>query len=90
MGAASAVVGEAVGAVAGARADDKMGEEITVAMEGGQVVTIVQERSDPPLAAGERVRIVTGLNSGIYNNGGGTKVVRDDGTLVTTSSERAR
>lgn len=90
VGAASAVVGEAVGAVAGARVDDKMGEEITVSIEGGQVVTIVQERSDPPLAAGEKVRIVTGLNSGIYSNGGGTKVVRDDGSYVATSGDRVR
>jgi outer membrane lipoprotein SlyB len=76
--AATSVVGEAIGAVAGARADDKLGEEITVAIEGGQVVTIVQEQSKPPLAPGERVRIVTGVNTGIYGNGGGTKVVRDD------------
>lgn len=77
VGAAGAVIGEAVGAVAGARVDDKMGEEITILVEGGQTVTVVQERGSSPLAAGERVRIITGSSSGVYG-GGGTKVVRDD------------
>lgn len=76
VGAAGAVVGEAVGAVAGARADDVRGEEITIFVEG-QTVTIVQERSTPPLSPGERVRIVTGSSSGPFG-GGSTKVVRDD------------
>lgn len=88
--AASAVVGEAVGAVAGARADDRVGEEITVSIEGGQAVTIVQERSNPPLAPGERVRVVTGSSGGLYG-GGGTRVVREDDIATSsTSTERPR
>lgn len=79
--AATAVVGEAVGAVAGARADDRVGEEITVSIEGGQAGTIVQERSNPPLAPGERVRVVTGSSGGLYG-GSGTRVVREDDTSV--------
>ncbi|MSU22937.1 MAG: hypothetical protein EXS32_03845 [Opitutus sp.] len=77
VGAAGAVIGEAVGAVAGARVDDKKGEEITILVEGGQTVTVVQERGSSPLAPGERVRIITSASSSIYG-GGGTKVVRDD------------
>jgi len=83
VGAAGAVIGEAVGAVAGARADDRVGEEITVTVEGGQTVTIVQERSNPPLAPGEKVRIVTGASSGPYG-GGGTKVVREEDVATVT------
>ena len=84
IGAAGAVVGEAVGAVAGARADDKRGEEITVLVEGGQTVTIVQERGSPPLAPGERVKIITGASSSIYG-GGNTRVVRDDQAVAPIS-----
>jgi outer membrane lipoprotein SlyB len=85
VGAAGAVIGEAVGSVAGAKADDRVGEEITILAEGGQTVTIVQDRSSPPLAPGERVRIITGASSGPYG-GGGAKVVRDDGTAVATAA----
>ena len=90
VGAAGAVIGEAVGSVAGAKMDDRVGEEITILSEGGQTITIVQERSNPPLAPGERIRIVTGSSSGPYGSGGGSRVVRDDGTVVSTSNERAR
>ncbi len=91
VGAAGAVVGEAIGGVAGARADDKVGEELTIAVEGGQTITIVQERSDPPMAPGERVRIITGASSGPYGTGGNTKVVRDDGTdVAATPADRVR
>ena len=90
VGAMGAVVGEAVGAVAGAKMDDQVGEEITVSVEGGQTVTVVQERSNPPLAPGERVRIVTGASSSVYG-GGGTKVVRDDEVAATpTEISRVR
>jgi outer membrane lipoprotein SlyB len=80
VGAVGAVVGEAAGAVVGAAADNKMGEEITVLVEGGQTITIVQERGDgPPLAIGEKVRLVSGASSGVYGGSSTkTKVVRDD------------
>ena len=80
VGAVGAVVGEAAGAVVGAAADNKMGEEITVLVEGGQTITIVQERGDgPPLATGEKVRLVTGASSSVYGGSSTkTKVVRDD------------
>ena len=92
IGAAGAVVGEAVGAIAGARAgDDRVGEEIVISVEGGQTITIVQERSNPPLAPGERVRIVTGASTERYGSGGDTKVVREEEVATsTTSTDRPR
>jgi outer membrane lipoprotein SlyB len=72
IGAAGSVVGDAIGGVAGARMDDKMGEEITVMVEG-RTITIVQERSTPPLAPGERVKILTGSGS---DGGSITKIIR--------------
>jgi outer membrane lipoprotein SlyB len=82
-GAVGAVVGEAAGSMTGPKADDKAGEEITVVVEGGKTIMIVQERGSPPLAPGERVRLVT---SSITNINGGsntvTRVVRDDDYVV--------
>lgn len=93
VGAVGAVVGEAAGAVVGATADNKMGEEITVLVEGGQLITIVQERgSGLPLAQGERVRLVTGGSSSVY--GGSTtktRVVRDEDFVANNpETERRR
>lgn len=34
------------------------GEELTVRVDEGHVIVIVQERSDPPFAVGERVRVL--------------------------------
>ena len=84
VGAVGAVVGEAAGAMVGATADDKMGEEITVLVEGGKTITIVQERGDGlPLAAGEKVRLVTGASSSVYGGSSTkTKVVRDEEYIV--------
>jgi outer membrane lipoprotein SlyB len=72
IGAAGGVVGDAIGGVAGARMDDKVGEEITILVEG-RTITVVQERSTPPLAPGERVKILTGSGSG---GGEITRVIR--------------
>ena len=90
-GAVGAVVGEAVGAAVGAKTDDKLGEEITVLVEGGQTVTIVQERGDSPLAPGEHVKLVTGASSSVYGGGSTkTKVVRDEEAVGGGVSERVR
>lgn len=77
--AVAAVVGSIAGSAAGAKLDDRMGEEITVMLEGGKTVVIVQERASgvAPLAPGERVRLQTGSSSG-YGSGN-SRVVRDDG-----------
>ena len=66
-------VGSVVGASVGSRLDEKAGEEITIAVEGGLTIVVVQERSSPPLAPGERVKIVSGSSPsmGRYPGGGG-------------------
>jgi outer membrane lipoprotein SlyB len=78
-GAIGAAVGRVVGGTLGARADDAMGEEITIELDGGERMIIVQERNGPPLAPGEVVEIhtaggTTGRNRSVY--GGNTKVLR--------------
>ncbi len=72
-------IGSVMGGSVGARADDRLGEEITVMVEGGQSVVIVQERdrNTAPLAIGERVKILTGSGSGGMYGGSTAKVVRD-------------
>ena len=92
VGAVGAVVGETAGAAMGATADNKLGEEITVLVEGGQTITIVQERDGLPLAPGEKVRLVTGGSSSVYGGGSQkTKVVRDDQfTADATAADRRR
>lgn len=57
--AIASAVGSVVGEVGGSKLDNKMGEEITVQLKNGQVVTVVQERGDPPMALGESVLVVT-------------------------------
>ena len=76
--AIAAVVGSMAGSAAGGKMDDKLGEEITVMLEGGRTVVIVQERETgvPPLAPGERVRLQTGAGS-TQSGGSSSRVVRD-------------
>jgi outer membrane lipoprotein SlyB len=57
--AIASAVGSLVGETGGSKLDNVRGEEITVQLKDGQVVTVVQERSDPPMAPGERVLVVT-------------------------------
>lgn len=91
VGVVGAVVGEAAGTAVGATANNKMGEEITVLIEGGQTVTIVQERGTVPLAAGEKVRLITGAASSVYGGSSTkTKVVRDEDYLLSTSETDRR
>lgn len=81
--AAASAVGRVVGGQVGASMDDKMGEEITIEVEGGQRVMIVQEQSSPPLAVDEEVELQTigGLSTvpgipGSRTIGGRVRVVR--------------
>jgi outer membrane lipoprotein SlyB len=74
-------VGQVVGGKVGAQADDRMGEEITIEVEGGQKIIIVQERLETPLAPGEDIEIQTTTSPRgglIYGGipGGATRVVR--------------
>ena len=52
-------VGSVMGEAGGSKLDNKMGEEITVHLKSGRTVTVVQERSSPPLAPGEEIEMVT-------------------------------
>ena len=74
--AVASAVGSVLGGNVGARVDDRLGEEITVMVEGGQSVIIVQERNGPPIGIGERVKVLTGSNSSIYG-GPSAKVIRE-------------
>jgi outer membrane lipoprotein SlyB len=76
--AVAAAVGSMAGGAAGSKLDDRMGEEITIMLEGGRTVTVVQERVTgvPPLAPGERVLVQSG---GSTSSGtGSSRVLRDE------------
>lgn len=85
-GAIGRAVGSVVGRAVGSNADVVAGEEITLSVEGGATVVIVQERSNPPLAPGEKVLILEpSTMSSIYGRGratvstpGSVRVVRED------------
>ena len=66
-----------IGGAAGAVADNKNGEELTILMKDGRTVVVVQERGDVPFAIGERVKIMSGSSTSIYG-GGNTHVVHDE------------
>ena len=74
------VIANAVRAVVrqagGSHLDNKAGEEIRVQLQGGEIVTVVQERSEPPFAPGEHVEIVLSQNP--YQAATSARVVRDD------------
>jgi outer membrane lipoprotein SlyB len=73
--AIASAVGSVVGEAGGTKLDNVRGEEITVQLKDGQVVTVVQERSDPPMASGERVLVVT---TGSSSNLQRVRVTRTD------------
>ncbi|MES1167474.1 MAG: hypothetical protein ABUL68_05665, partial [Pseudomonadota bacterium] len=75
--AIASAVGSLVGEAGGSKLDNVRGEEITVQLKDGQVVTVVQERSDPPMAPGERVLVVT---TGSSANLQRVRVTRIDGS----------
>ncbi len=58
------VVGAVVGGIAGAAAEEaytrRKGLEITVQLDSGKTLSIVQE-ADEPVAPGDRVRVLTGV-----------------------------
>jgi outer membrane lipoprotein SlyB len=66
---AAVAAGQIIGGMAGASADNKNGEELTILLKDGRTVMVVQERGDVPFAIGDRVKIMSGAN---------TRVVRDD------------
>lgn len=60
---AGAILGAVAGGVAGAMIEEnatkKPGQEVTVKLESGQLIAVVQE-ADEPFHPGERVRVLTG------------------------------
>ena len=60
--AVGAVLGAVVGGLAGAATEEvttrKTGQEITVRLDGGRTIAVVQEDSGEKFAVGERVRIL--------------------------------
>lgn len=73
------VIGGMAGSAIGAKADDKIGEEVVIMLEGGKTVTVVQERvaGVAPLAPGERVILQSGSGSSMQGSGN-SKVIRDE------------
>jgi len=53
-----AVAGGVAGSVVEEKATQKPGLEITVRLDGGRIISVVQE-ADVPFAAGDRVRVLT-------------------------------
>ncbi len=88
MRRAEDAVGGAIGGEIGAGFDTKAGEEITIRLKSDEIVIVVQERGDSPLAAGQRVKVLTGSSSsrsmgaiGILmggSAGGSVRVVPED------------
>ena len=79
---AAAAAGRVLGGIAGAGADNRNGEEITVLLKDGRTVVVVQERGATPFSIGDRVKILSGAGNSVYG-GGNTRVVRDE--VVTRS-----
>jgi len=78
---AAVAAGQMIGGIAGAGADNKNGEELTIRLKDGSTIIVVQERGETPFAVGERVKIVKGANGSIYG-GPNTRVVHDDGVYA--------
>jgi outer membrane lipoprotein SlyB len=97
---AASTIGGIIGGDIGAKADQKMGEELTIRTDNDSVVVIVQERGDIPLVVGERVRILTGANPGVPvgsigailrgtgSVGGSTRVERENNFAGDVSPRR--
>lgn len=65
-------IGGIIGAKAGAGLDNQIGDKITIAMDGGKTVTIIQPRDKKqPIMPGERVVL--------EKSSGNTRVVREQG-----------
>lgn len=74
---AAVAAGQAIGGIAGAAADNKNGEELTILLKDGRTVVIVQERGNVPFAVGEKVKLKSGSGTSIYG-GPSTQVEHDD------------
>ncbi len=74
--AMAGAMGGILGGSAGAKLDNQPGQELTILLENGQTMVIVQERGEDPLSVGDKVAVQTGAATNIYG-GGTTRVIRD-------------
>jgi len=89
---AAAAVGGVVGGEIGSKADEKAGEEITIRVAGTEeVVIVVQERGETPLAVGEQVKIQSAGSAGNVPGvgGGNVRVVRTGSNFDTVPGRQA-
>jgi outer membrane lipoprotein SlyB len=88
-GSIAGAVGAVIGSAIGSKSDERPAEEITIVMEGGHTIVIVQERNgEPPLAPGEKVSVVTSAPTyptrigrtgiGLGGASGTARVMRDE------------
>jgi outer membrane lipoprotein SlyB len=68
-------IARAVGDVVDSAKPSRPGEELTILVDDGRTVQIVQELGDPPFAPGDRVVIQKGVSSG--GGGGTSRVIRE-------------
>lgn len=74
-------LGNIVGGKAGAGLDNRVGDKVTVALDSGKTIVIVQERDkEQPLMPGERVVLEDGSSNSSYYGGGRARVVREKPT----------
>ncbi len=70
-------IGGIMGAKAGAGMDNQVGDKITILLDNGKTVTVVQARDKKqPIMPGERVVLEQGSSTSIYG-GGNARVVRE-------------
>lgn len=74
---AVATAGDVIGGIAGAAADNKNGEELTILLKDGRTVVVVQEAGTVPFSVGEKVKVKSGSSSSIFG-GPNTRVDHDD------------
>ncbi len=70
-------IGGIMGGKAGASMDNQVGDKITILLDNGKTVTVVQARDKKvPIMPGERVVVEQGSSTSIYG-GGNARVVRE-------------
>ncbi|MEO7412028.1 MAG: hypothetical protein ABIZ81_01610 [Opitutaceae bacterium] len=74
---AAVAASQVIGGMAGASADNRNGEELTILLKDGRTVVVVQERGDAPFAIGEKVKIMSGSSGSVYG-GANTRVLHDE------------
>ncbi len=70
-------IGGIMGARAGAGLDNQVGDKITILLDNGKTVTVIQARDkEKPMMPGERVVVESGSSQSLYG-GGNTRVIRE-------------